>query len=159
MVDAVVAAAGLVKPCGITSIQIQFFKCFPKHAIRSTIIKADSDCAAFTFLYVFYFHICSIFKISGDRYSCNSNLRIGTRQSRCLASISCLFSSTHIKVSLLLHSGHLSAPHGRSICAPHKTHLTQSPCCTLRMFLFSYLSFYHLQLSLLRSTNVSYISE
>ena len=29
----------------------------------------------------------------------------------------------------------------------------------LRMFLFSYLSFYHLQLSLLRSTNVSYISE
>ena len=108
MVDAVVAAAAeLVKPCGITSIQIQFFKCFSKHAIRSTIIKSDSDCAAFTFLYVFYFHICSIFKISGDRYSCNSNLRIGTRQSRCLASISCLFSSTHIKVSLLLHSGHL----------------------------------------------------
>ena len=43
MVDAVVAAAGLVKPCGITSIQIQFFKCFPKHAIRSSIIKSDSD--------------------------------------------------------------------------------------------------------------------
>ena len=49
MVDAVVAAAGLVKPCGITSIQIQFFKCFPKHAIRSSIIKSDSDCTAFTF--------------------------------------------------------------------------------------------------------------
>ena len=62
MVDTVVAAVGLVKPCGITSIQIQFFKCFPKHAIRSTIIKSDSDCTAFTFLYVFYFHICSIFK-------------------------------------------------------------------------------------------------
>lgn len=101
MVDAVVAAVGLVKPYGITSIQIQFFKCFPKHAIRSTIIKSDSDCTAFTFLYVFYFHICSIFKISGDRYSCNSNLRIGTRQSRCLASISCLFSSTHVKVPLV----------------------------------------------------------
>lgn len=61
MVDAVVAAAGLVKPCGITSIQIQSFKCFPKHAIRSTIIKSDSDCSAFTFLYVFDFHMYILF--------------------------------------------------------------------------------------------------
>ena len=61
MVDAVVAAAGLVKPCGITSIQIQSFKCFPKHAIRSTIIKIDSDCSAFTFLYVFDFHMYILF--------------------------------------------------------------------------------------------------
>lgn len=64
MVDTVVAAVGLVKSCGITSIQIQFFKCFPKHAIRSTIIKSDSDCTAFTFfvciLFSYMFHFQNI---------------------------------------------------------------------------------------------------
>lgn len=65
MVDTVVAAVGLVKPCGITSIQIQFFKCFPKHAIRSTIIKSDSDCTTFTFLYVFYFQYVPFSKFLG----------------------------------------------------------------------------------------------